>query len=223
MSDEKHGLDKRFVIERQGKPFVLYAGLLDLATERGLTRLETEVVSATADFALFKATATFGDGRVFVEHGDATPKNVGRTIAEHFVRMAATRAKARALRDALNIGVTALEELGPDEEAVPTPAPTVRVPSPIRPAPAPPKPIPATPAAPAVIPAADEVEHLSGEALGDACRRMLVLVKAANVPYGPFPKSGDTEGWRGWWRTSQATLVASARPVEPAAEPAAAS
>jgi len=48
----------------------------------------------------------------FTGIGDASPGNVNRRIAAHVLRMAETRAKARALRDAVNIGVVALEELG---------------------------------------------------------------------------------------------------------------
>lgn len=112
-------MKKEFLIDRQGKQFVLYAGLLDLAHESGLVSIQTEAVNVSADFALFKAVVTITtakDGaRTFEGHGDASPANVGRNIAPHFVRMAETRAKARALRDALNIGAASLEELGDDE------------------------------------------------------------------------------------------------------------
>lgn len=57
------------------------------------------------------------DKGVFDGIGDASPDNVGRMIVMHTVRMAETRAKARALRDAINVGVTAFEELGgPDDD-----------------------------------------------------------------------------------------------------------
>jgi hypothetical protein len=53
----------------------------------------------------------------FTGLGDASPGSVTRMMAPHLLRMAETRAKARALRDAVNVGVTALEELGDDDGA----------------------------------------------------------------------------------------------------------
>jgi hypothetical protein len=94
-----------------GKPFVRYAGLLAMAHERGLHKLEAMFVSVTDALAVAQATAIFQDGRRFVESGDATPENVHFGVRPHFARLALTRAKARALRDALNIGICAVEEL----------------------------------------------------------------------------------------------------------------
>jgi hypothetical protein len=94
-----------------GKPFVRYAGLLAMAHERGLQKLEATFVSVTDAMAVAQATASFQDGRRFVESGDATPENVHFGVRPHFARLALTRAKARALRDALNIGICAVEEL----------------------------------------------------------------------------------------------------------------
>ena len=121
--------------------FVYYAGLLAKAHEEGLVSLETRLVQApTADngrMCIFEATARLSDGektedgsypvKVFTCHGNATPDNVGAKIRPHFVRMAETRAKARALRDAVNVGTVCLEELGDlmddeDDDAPPRPA-----------------------------------------------------------------------------------------------------
>jgi hypothetical protein len=101
----------QFLVELHGKQFVTFGGLLAMAHERGLQRLEAHFVSVTAELALAEATATFADGRTFTEAADASPKNVNKQVAPHFPRCALTRAKARALRDALNISTVAIEEL----------------------------------------------------------------------------------------------------------------
>lgn len=94
-----------------GRAFVRFVGLLALAHARGLQRLEARFISVTGTLALAEATATFADGKVFTEAADATPENVQFGVKAHFARMALTRAKARTLRDALNIGICAVEEL----------------------------------------------------------------------------------------------------------------
>ena len=69
------------------------------------------------EVAIVKAVIRTEEGK-FGGIGDASPQNVNRAIAPHLIRMAETRAKARALRDAINVGVTAFEELGGEEEVV---------------------------------------------------------------------------------------------------------
>ena len=112
-----------FMITRQGKQYVLFAGLLDEAHSRGLRGIDTELVQVPDDsngsVAIVKATAEMDDGRRFSGIGDASPENVGRNIVPHLIRMAETRAKARALRDAVNVGATALEELSDGDDAPP--------------------------------------------------------------------------------------------------------
>src|SRR5918999_3557531 len=112
-----------FMITRQGKQYVLFAGLLDEAHSRGLRGIDTELIQVPDDanghVAIVKATAEMEDGRHFSGIGDASPENVGRNIVPHLIRMAETRAKARALRDAVNVGATALEELSDGDDAPP--------------------------------------------------------------------------------------------------------
>jgi hypothetical protein len=95
-----------------GQPFVKYAGLLTMAHAQGLQQLEARFTEVSETLAVAQATATFMDGRRFTESGEATPENVGSKVRPHFARLALTRAKARCLRDALNIGLCAVEELG---------------------------------------------------------------------------------------------------------------
>jgi hypothetical protein len=102
---------KPYVVTLHGKPFVQYAGLLFLAHERGLVSLKAHFISVTSELALAAAEATFTDGKTYGECADSTPQNVGATVRAHFPRIALTKAKARVLRDALKIGIAALEEL----------------------------------------------------------------------------------------------------------------
>lgn len=134
---------KEHVITRQGKEFVLYTGLLDAAHRAGLMGISTSLVDAPSaengQTAICHAEARFPWG-VYSGIGDANVKNVGAMIGVHIIRMAETRAKARALRDGLNVGMASVEELvslpsdrdggdsdhgmeddGPDEEHHPAP------------------------------------------------------------------------------------------------------
>src|SRR2546427_971162 len=105
-----------FIIERSGRQFVRYAGLLDLAHARGLKSLRADLVQAprqdNGQVAICRAVAELGDGS-FTGFGDASRHSAPRSMAEQLVRCAETRAKVRALRDALNIKLPAVEELGP--------------------------------------------------------------------------------------------------------------
>ncbi|MBX6762833.1 MAG: hypothetical protein K6T51_14135 [Rubrobacteraceae bacterium] len=117
---------EEFMITRGGRQYVLFAGLLDEAHSRGLKSIDTELLQvpdeSNGHVAVVKATVEMEDGRTFSGLGDASPENVSRNIASHLIRMAETRAKARALRDAVNVGATALEELTDGDDAPPVPA-----------------------------------------------------------------------------------------------------
>ena len=108
--------------DRQGhvvatKEVVTYAGLLNRAHQEGLKEIETKLLqapSAANEMTAISMAKVVTEKGVFTEVGDANPSNVNSTIVPHIIRMAFTRAKARALRDAVNVGVIALEELTDD-------------------------------------------------------------------------------------------------------------
>ena len=111
-----------FLKNIKGKDFVLYAGVLDLATQNGLLKLEVELLQyptkENGNEAICHAVAEGKNGEVFSDIGDSNPNNCTPMIAKHLIRMASTRAKGRALRDMCNIGIACLEELSDLDDVV---------------------------------------------------------------------------------------------------------
>jgi hypothetical protein len=115
-------LEEKFIKQIEGKDFVLYAGLLDLAHQKGMISLETEILQFptkdNGNQAIVRASVESKLGECFSDVGDADPTNCNFKVAKHLLRMASTRSKARCLRDFTNVGMTALEELGDLDEVL---------------------------------------------------------------------------------------------------------
>jgi hypothetical protein len=96
------------------KEVVTYQGLLSKAHDEGLKRVSTTLLQIPVDdngrTAIAKAEVETEKGS-FEALGDASPESVTSFLTPHLIRMAETRAKARALRDAVNVGVVSFEEL----------------------------------------------------------------------------------------------------------------
>ncbi len=100
------------------KDVVIYPGLLSKAHDEGLKSIRTSLLQIPSKengwIAIAKAIVETSKG-TFEGIGDASPENVTSFVVPHLIRMAETRAKARALRDAVNVGVISFEELDGDE------------------------------------------------------------------------------------------------------------
>ncbi len=116
-------INEKFIVNLKGKDFVTYEGLLDLAHQEGLVSMDVELLQIPSkengDTAIAKAIAKT-ETKTFIDIGDAGPNSVNGMIRPHIIRMASTRAKARALRDMTNVGMTIIEELGDEEEDKPS-------------------------------------------------------------------------------------------------------
>jgi len=111
----KPKLDERWITTIEGREFVKYPGLLDLGHQKGLSQIEVDIVqlpcAENGHFAVCKASVVSKTGESFVDIGDANPGNCSSKVSKHILRMASTRAIARALRSFTNIGMTCLEEV----------------------------------------------------------------------------------------------------------------
>lgn len=113
-----------FYVNFRGKQHPTWPGVLVALHENGVLGIEVTVLQypspENGQTAVCQATVTMPgkDGRelLFSEVGDANPTNVGSQIVPHIIRMAATRSKGRAGRDALALGIALFEELGPDSD-----------------------------------------------------------------------------------------------------------
>jgi len=63
------------------------------------------------NFAICRASVVSKIGESFTDIVDANPTNCNAKVGKHLLRLASTRAIARALRSFSNVGLTALEEL----------------------------------------------------------------------------------------------------------------
>ena len=119
---EKPKLDERWIIEIEGREFVKYPGLLDLGHQKGLLKIDVDPLQyptkENGQFAICKAAVVSRNGELFTDVGDANPDNCSSKVKKHLLRMASTRAIARALRSYTNIGMTCLEELAEVDEAL---------------------------------------------------------------------------------------------------------
>lgn len=90
-----------FMIQRQGKQYVLFAGLLEEAHQQELKSIDTQLLQIptpdNGNVAIVKATVVLGGEhgltgeplhQSFSGIGDASPENVGRNIVPHIIRMA---------------------------------------------------------------------------------------------------------------------------------------
>ena len=101
------------VVELQGKQYPTVSGLLAVGHAHGLESIKTDLLQYVEGEAIIKATVS-GTRGTYEAHGDASPNNVSRNIANAVIRMAGTRAHGRALRLYLGIGATTHEELPPE-------------------------------------------------------------------------------------------------------------
>lgn len=114
----EHKIPTRFTKKIQGKDFVLFEGLLEMAHAEGLKRVETQLLQAphkdNGMLAIVRAVIETDKG-IFSALGDASPESAERPMQPHLVRLADTRAIARAIRIAVNVGITAVEEINESE------------------------------------------------------------------------------------------------------------
>lgn len=107
-TDRSEGI--RADVAVRGDEAVSYRSLLALAHQDGLRSIRTTLLQIPAagngDTAIVRASVTTSRG-TFTGLADANPSNVDLLVANHLVSLAETRAEARALRKAVNVGVVA--------------------------------------------------------------------------------------------------------------------
>lgn len=111
---------KQFVMKiggAKGKDAVLYNGLLALAhADHRFGHIQAYITQypskENGNVCFARAEIYNKDGKLMgMEEADASPANCGKMTAASFPRMALTRAKGRAFRDFLNVGMVTTDEI----------------------------------------------------------------------------------------------------------------
>lgn len=131
LSDE---FRQKFMVNIKGKDAIKLEGLTVLAHEKGMWKLETEIVQYPTQENNFTAICKTTVGGydydpitdkvrevVYSDIGDANVGNCTKMVAASFIRMASTRSQARALRKYTNIDMVCTSEMDSVTEEPPEP------------------------------------------------------------------------------------------------------
>lgn len=106
---------QEFIIQIDRKDFITFHGLLDVGHQIGIKEINVELIQSPKldnDYtAICKAFVIAKNDDKFSDIGDANSNNCNKLISRHIIRMASTRAIARALRSMTNVGLCCYEEL----------------------------------------------------------------------------------------------------------------
>jgi hypothetical protein len=105
-------MDKKYIINLKGKEYVKFEGLLHEFHNQGGKSIHTNIINQTP--LIIQATVR-GERGEYQGIGDANDENTSALVSKHKIRMAETRAIARALRRYCDIGLCSYEELGDKE------------------------------------------------------------------------------------------------------------
>jgi len=117
------GVDERFIVKIAGTEddwCILYVGLLDFAHKKGVKEnkflgfQEPNYIKIDSENCecVISVYAVFENGFKTIGTGHVSKANIGKEkYLDFYIASAETRAKARALRDALNIPLVSAEEL----------------------------------------------------------------------------------------------------------------
>ena len=125
---------QKFSVQIKGKDAIKLEGLTAFAHEKGIWKLDTEIIQLPSDqngwTAICKTTVGGYDWdpveekicRVeYSDIGDANVNNCGKMVAASYIRMASTRSQARALRKYTNIDMVCSSELSDVVDEAPEP------------------------------------------------------------------------------------------------------
>jgi hypothetical protein len=108
----KAGIDKKHIVQIQGKDFVTFNGVLDAAHKKGLKSLTLKEMTVTPEQVWCIAQVAFKDGTTFEATGSVNKANSAANMGAKWpVELAQTRAFGRAMRIGLNLEYNLQEEM----------------------------------------------------------------------------------------------------------------